>query len=111
MLDSFTQMEADPTVHHTMNGPSEFHVIGTLRDWSVVDRVGAITLPTLVVSGAHDEARPEVWEPFARGIPGARVHVFPDSSHMPHVEEPEAFVDVVGSFLREHDNSRPGGTS
>lgn len=55
------------------------------------------------MSGAHDEARPEVWEPFARGIPGARAIVFPDSSHMPHVEEPEAFLDVVGAFLREND--------
>lgn len=103
VLDSFAQMEADPTIYHTMNGPSEFHVIGSLRGWSVVDRVAAITVPTLVVAGAHDEARPEVWEPFVRGIPGARSHVFPESSHMPHVEEPEAFVEVVGGFLREHD--------
>ena len=22
-----------------MNGPSEFHVIGTLKDWTVVDRL------------------------------------------------------------------------
>ncbi len=27
-----------PTVYDTMNGPSEFHVIGTLKTWSVVDR-------------------------------------------------------------------------
>src|SRR5215210_4719253 len=46
---SFAAMEADPTVYHTMNGPSEFHVIGSLRTWSVVDRVGEIVAPTLVV--------------------------------------------------------------
>jgi L-proline amide hydrolase len=86
-----------------MNGPSEFHVVGSLKDWSVVNRVGDIAVPTLVVAGAHDEAMPSVWEPFVKAIPDARSHVFPDSSHMPHVEEPEAFLERVGSFLRKHD--------
>lgn len=100
---SFAQVEADPTVYHAMNGPNEFHVIGSLREWSVVDRLHAIDVPTLVVAGAHDEATPATWAPFVDQIPNARSHVFADSSHMPHVEEPEAFIDVVGSFLAAHD--------
>ncbi|SDS17475.1 proline iminopeptidase-family hydrolase [Microlunatus soli] len=103
VTDSFDQIEAEPTVYHTMNGPSEFHVIGSLRDWDIVDRVGEITVPTLVVAGAHDEALPYVWQPFLDNIPGSRSHVFADSSHMPHVEQPEEFLDVVGGFLAEHD--------
>jgi L-proline amide hydrolase len=103
VLASFAQLEADPTVYHTMNGPSEFHVIGSLKEWSVVDRLPGIAAPTLVVSGAHDEAMPLVWEPFVERIPGARSHVFAGSSHMPHVEEPEWFTAIVGAFLREHD--------
>ena len=60
-------------------------------------------MPTLVVAGAHDEAQPMVWAPFVERIPDVRSHVFPESSHMPHVEEPEAFTAVVGAFLAEHD--------
>lgn len=104
--DSFDQADADPTVYHTMNGPSEFHVIGTLKEWSIVDRLEQITVPTLVVAGSHDEAMPTVWRPFLDRIPGAHSHVFPDSSHMPHIEEREDFTAVVGSFLRAHD-TRP----
>jgi L-proline amide hydrolase len=100
---SFDQIEAAPTVYHTMNGPSEFHVIGSLKNWTVVDRLGAVDVPTLVVAGEHDEARPEVWRPFLERIPDVRSHVFAESSHMPHVEEPEAFRRVVGDFLRAHD--------
>jgi L-proline amide hydrolase len=100
---SFDQIEAEPTVYHTMNGPSEFHVIGSLKDWSVVDRLPGIDVPTLVVAGAHDEARPEVWQPFLDGIPEVSSHVFAESSHMPHVEEPDEFRRVVGHFLRSHD--------
>jgi pimeloyl-ACP methyl ester carboxylesterase len=85
------------------DGPSEFHVIGSLRDWTVVDRLAGVDVPTLVVAGEHDEARPEVWQPFVERIPDVSSHVFARSSHMPHVEEPEEFRRVVGDFLRRHD--------
>lgn len=100
---SFALLEADPTVYHTMNGPSEFHVIGTLKDWSIIDRLDQITVPTLVVAGQHDEAMSAVWQPFLDRIGGARSHIFPDASHMPHVEQTQQFTTVVGGFLRDHD--------
>ena len=105
VTDSFDQIDAEPTVYHTMNGPSEFHVIGSLKEWSVVDRLAGIDVPTLVVAGRYDEAMPEVWQPFTDRIPDVRSHVFAESSHMPHVEEPAEFVRVVGGFLAAHDPS------
>ncbi|MEP7091418.1 MAG: proline iminopeptidase-family hydrolase [Nocardioidaceae bacterium] len=100
---SFDSILEDPTVYRTMNGPSEFHVIGTLRDWSVVDRVHAITAPTLLVNGFHDEATPATMQPFMDAIPDCRWETFADSSHMPHVEEEPRFLSVVGDFLRHHE--------
>jgi len=100
---SFDQIDAEPTVYHTMNGPSEFHVIGSLKDWSVVDRLADVAVPTLVVAGAYDEAMPATWAPFVERIPDVRSHVFAESSHMPHAEEPVEFQRVVGDFLRAHD--------
>ncbi|MCU1424350.1 MAG: amino acid amidase [Microbacteriaceae bacterium] len=101
--ESEAQMEADPTVYHTMNGPNEFHVIGTLRDWTIVDRVHSIAVPTLVVAGEDDEATPATWLPFAEGIPDATTHVFPDASHCVHLEQPQEFRRVIGDFLARHD--------
>jgi L-proline amide hydrolase len=100
---TFAAIEADPTVYHTMNGPSEFHVIGTLRDWTIVDRVDRIAVPTLLVSGRHDEATEATVAPFAAGIPDVRWEIFADSSHMPHVEETEAYLRLVGAFLDRND--------
>jgi L-proline amide hydrolase len=105
---SFAAIAEDPTVYHTMNGPSEFHVIGTLRTWSVVDEVKNIAVPTLVVTGAHDEATPATVRPFVDGIPDVRWEVFADSSHMPHVEEEERYLQVVGDFLESVDTAHPG---
>lgn len=101
--DSEAQMEAEPTVYHTMNGPNEFHVIGTLRNWSVIDRLPQIIAPTLVIAGEFDEAAPATWQPFVDHIPDAGSHVFPQSSHCTHLEKPEEFRAVVAAFLNSHD--------
>jgi L-proline amide hydrolase len=102
---TFAAMEADPTVYHTMNGPSEFHVVGSLRDWSIVDRVSAISVPTLLVSGRYDEAAPETVQPFQDGIADVRWEIFEQSSHMPHVEETDRFIAVVSEFLASVDGN------
>lgn len=107
---TFKAIEEDPTVYHTMNGPSEFHVIGTLSNWSIIDRLAAINVPTLLISGRHDEATPATVQPYADKIPGARWHIFEDSSHMPHVEETAACLKVVGDFLEDADERAAGRT-
>jgi L-proline amide hydrolase len=100
---SFDQIDADPTVYHTMNGPSEFHVVGSLKTWDITDRLHEIDVPTLLVSGRHDEATPTIVGQIHERIPGAQWEIFEESSHMPHVEEPAAFLERVEAFLRSVD--------
>lgn len=54
---TFAAIEEDPTVYHTINGPNEFHVIGTMRDWTIVDRLHRIEAPTWF-SAASTTKRP-----------------------------------------------------
>lgn len=89
----------DPTVYFTMNGPSEFHVIGTLKDWSVTGWCPRITVPALLVSGHYDEATPATVQPFADLIPNVRWEIFGESAHLPHLEEPERFQQVMLDYL------------
>jgi L-proline amide hydrolase len=103
VAEAFAWIERDPTVYHTMNGPSEFHVIGSIRDWRSVDRLGGIDVPTLLVSGRHDEATPTLQETLRAGIADCEWVLFENSSHMPHVEEPGRYLRVVGDWLRRHD--------
>ena len=102
---TFAAIAEDPTVYYTMNGPSEFHVIGTLKTWSVVDAVHRIQVPTLLISGRYDEAAPSVVQPFADAIPDVRWHIFEQSSHVPHIEERSAYMALVQEFLDAHDRS------
>jgi proline-specific peptidase len=99
LLRTFTKMMKSPEVYHTMNGPSEFHVIGVIKDWDVTARLGEIDVPTLVISGRHDEATPALVEAVHRGIPGSEWVLFENSSHSVHLEEPAKFLEVVGRFL------------
>lgn len=100
---SLDKVAEDPTVYGVMNGPNEFFCVGTLRSWSVVGRLGAIAVPTLVLSGRHDEATPATVAPFVEEIADAQWTLFEDSSHMPFVEEPERYLEVVNEFLSRHD--------
>src|SRR4051812_11421459 len=103
VLRSFAQIEADPTVYYTMNGPSEFHVIGSLKHWSIIDRLHKVEAPTLLISGRYDEATPATVQPYKDNIKGARWQIFENSSHMPHVEETELYMKSVGAFLDAND--------
>ena len=103
VVASFEQLAADPTVYHTMNGPSEFHVIGSLKHWDIRPQLKEIQTPTLLVSGQYDEATPAMVKEINGLIPGSKWELFAESSHMPHVEEPAKFKRVVAEFLDSHD--------
>jgi len=100
---TFDLLDEDPTVYHTMNGPSEFHVIGTLTDWDITPRLNEIRLPALVISGEHDEATPAVVRPLVDALPNARWELIEETSHSTHLEQPERFRELVAAFLDSHD--------
>ena len=107
VVAGFAKIDEDPTVYHTMNGPSEFHVIGSIKDWSSTARLGDIGVPTYVISGEHDEATPALQEPFVNGIGGGTVEVaqsvMPGCSHLPMWEDPETYNTLVADWLARHD--------
>jgi proline-specific peptidase len=107
VLRSFQFIAEHGVVYHTMNGPSEFHVTGNLRHWSVVDRLPEIRVPTLVVTGEHDEATPAINKTVADGIPGAESVIYPGASHMAHVEDTEGYVQLLDEFLTHVEEGVP----
>ncbi len=100
---SFEKMGQE--VYFTMNGPSEFHVIGTLKEWDITPRLGEIHLPTLLLSGRYDEATPRIMEVVQHGIPGAEWTLFEQSSHMCHCEEEARYLGVVNAWLDRIDGA------
>lgn len=86
-------------MNHTMNGPYLFKRLGPRSQWSILDRIDMIKVPTLLISGKYDGVPASTMQPFFDGIEKVKWVIFPESSHFPHMEEPEEFLKVVGGFL------------
>lgn len=78
-----------------MNRSSE-----VLSQSSSVDRLGLVDVPTSVLVGSHDVfTSPSQSYRLAR-LSQSEVVEFADSGHMPWLDEPEGFFQVVGDWLR-----------
>jgi pimeloyl-ACP methyl ester carboxylesterase len=64
------------------------------------DRIGTLTLPTLILWGGRDQlVPPAVGQTFAKAIAGSQLVVFDDLGHVPHEEDPVRTVQPVLAFL------------
>jgi len=98
--DSLDWIDKDDTVYFTMNGPSEFTVVGSLKTWSVIDKLHKIQVPTLVLNGEFDEARDSCVYPYFANIPKVKWYTFAGTSHMSNQEDPDKYMEVVSQFLK-----------
>lgn len=71
--------------------------------WSVMDRLGSIQCPTLVMTADQDYTPVALKEDYAKLIPEAQLVVIPDSHHATPVEQPETFNTVLMEFLEKHN--------
>jgi len=81
------------------NRPSEFYVIGSLKDWTIIERLHKINVPTSLLNGRYDEAMDETVEPYFEKVDKTKWVTFAESSHMPHWKERDRFIEVVSRFL------------
>ena len=87
-------------------GPSDFLVTGTLKAWSAISDLPRIAAPTLVLHGQHDVAQDCAVAPFFWRIPRARWCTLEGASHFAHLEQPERFLELVGSFLTRSEETK-----
>jgi proline iminopeptidase len=71
-----------------------------LRDWSVIDRLSEITVPTLVMAGMEDFVYPpEAQYQLANGIPDAQLRLVDRAGHNPQSEQSAEVLAEIGQFL------------
>ena len=76
--------------------------------WSVVDRLGEIEVPTLVIAGDQDFVfPPECQAQLAQGIHGSQLVLVDGAGHDPEDEQPALVLGVVRSFLSSDMSSSP----
>lgn len=83
-----------------MFGTDTFEITGPMRSWDRTADLARIDVPTLITVGRYDLIPPSCAETMHAGIRDSRLVVFEQSSHVAHLEEPEAYVSAVREFLR-----------
>jgi proline iminopeptidase len=97
------------TIYNYMQGPSEFTITGTFKDWSAMELLPTIKVPVLVTVGEVDEVGQEPARMGASRIPGARFEIIPNSAHLAQWDNPDRTLQLERDFLRGVDSA--AGTS
>ncbi|HZC95980.1 MAG TPA: alpha/beta fold hydrolase [Bradyrhizobium sp.] len=62
--------------------------------------LGSVKVPVLVLVGEHDEATPPpMSHELAAGLPQAHLEIIQGCAHVPQLQSPQIFLDVIGDFL------------
>lgn len=79
-----------------------------MQGWSVMDRLGEIGVPTLVMAGRDDFLfPPESQALLAAGIPNARLRIVERAGHNPQGERPAETLAAVADFLAGAPSTAP----
>jgi proline iminopeptidase len=71
-----------------------------LDGWTVMDQLGEITAPTLIVAGTDDFIfPPEHQRELAAAIPRARLRLIERAGHNPHAEQPAEVMRAIRDFI------------
>jgi pimeloyl-ACP methyl ester carboxylesterase len=71
-----------------------------LNGWTVMNRLGEITVPTLILAGRDDFIfPPEHQRELAVAIPSARLQIIDGAGHNPHAEQPAQVMQAVRDFI------------
>ncbi len=89
-----------------MQGPSEFTITGTLKQYDATALLPQIQVPALVTVGEFDEVGPELVRAHSARIPGVRFSLLAGSAHLTPWDAREANVQVVREFLDAVDSTR-----
>jgi 3-oxoadipate enol-lactonase len=71
-----------------------------LAELDLRPELAKVKIPVLVLVGEHDEATPPpMSHELAAGLPQAHLEIIPGCAHVPQLQSPEIFLDMIGDFL------------
>jgi pimeloyl-ACP methyl ester carboxylesterase len=87
----------------SMDGAAAIQAFRGLIEYSAVDVLGALRMPTLVIGGSADRtAPPALSRAMHARIPGSELEIFDECSHLAMIERPAEVHARIRRFLREH---------
>ena len=89
-------------VYNTMNGPTEFTVVGSFKDYDGTPRLKEVTQPVLWMAGEFDETSPNAAKDFQRMLPGSEFVQFKGAGHLTMWDARTPYLAAVREFIHRH---------
>jgi pimeloyl-ACP methyl ester carboxylesterase len=71
--------------------------------FDVMDRVGSVSAPALILVGANDRMTPPKYATFLhQALAGSELVVIDDAGHLPHLEQTRIMNDAIARWTRQH---------
>jgi proline iminopeptidase len=97
----------NPKIYVPMQGPSELGAHNAkLENWDRVADLGSITVPTLVIAGAHDTMDPAHMKMVSQKVKHGRLLMCEKGSHMSMYDDQQTYFTGLVKFLRDVDGGR-----
>jgi pimeloyl-ACP methyl ester carboxylesterase len=84
-----------------LSWPHAFYSQKELPTFDFTDKLAAITVPSLVLAGAHDMISMDKSKELAEGLPNGKLVAFEQSGHFAPVEEPDKFRATLTELLSQ----------
>ncbi len=98
MLRAFNKL--NHAIYVMMQGPSEFGLSGKLEHWDVGNRLGAITIPTLVIAAKHDTMDPAHLKWMAEQVQNGSYLLCENGSHMCMWDDQQRYMNGLIQFMK-----------
>jgi len=101
VLDTFEHL--NHAIYNHMQGPSEFEITGTFKDWDRMADLPRITVPTLLIVGRYDTMGVSDIEEMNELLPDSTLLICENGSHISNYDDEEAYFAGLLEFLAELD--------
>jgi proline iminopeptidase len=101
----YTFTHINQIIYERMQGPNEMLITGIHKDYDITDRLGELSVPRCSCAAATGSTRPEDTAWYHSLVPHAELVVFEHSSHLPHLEESEHYLQALRSFVHRAERT------
>lgn len=95
----------NPDLYVTMQGPSEFGVVGDakLKNWDIKGKLSNISTPTLTIGGTYDTMDPKHMEWIASEVQNGHYLHCPNGSHLAMYDDADTYFKGLIEFIKSVD--------
>jgi proline iminopeptidase len=91
----------NPKIYNYMQGPNEFIITGTFRNWDRTADLGSIKTRALTMGARYDEMDPDEMRRIATLMPNARAAISSHGSHMSMYDDQQWYFRELIDFLKQ----------